>query len=59
MGRIHVGRQDLDQLQTRKMKGLKRRGMAADDDEDLALSTNGIDEEDEVVYKRPRRADSV
>ena len=59
MGRIHVGRQDLDQLQTRKMKGLKRRGMAADDDEDLDLSTNGIDEEDEVVYKRPRRADSV
>ena len=24
MGRIHLGRQDLDELQTRKMKGLKR-----------------------------------
>lgn len=23
-GRIHLGRQDLDELQTRKMKGLKR-----------------------------------
>ena len=24
MGRIHLGRQDLNELQTRKMKGLKR-----------------------------------
>ena len=31
-GRIHLGRQDLTQLQTRKMKGLKRqRGDEADD----------------------------
>lgn len=27
MGRIHLGRQDLDELQTRKMKGLKRSRM--------------------------------
>lgn len=37
-GRIHVGKQDLGRLQTRKMKGLKRgRGdevRGADDDED-------------------------
>ena len=57
MGRIHVGRQDLDQLQTRKMKGLKRKGIA--DDYDLALSTNGVEEEEESEIKRARRADSV
>lgn len=34
MGRVHVGRQDLGQLQTRKMKGLKRsRDVASDNDE--------------------------
>lgn len=39
MGRVHVGRQDLDRLQSRKMKGLKRgRG----DEVDVAdLVTNG------------------
>ena len=32
MGRIHLGRQDLDELQTRKMKGLKRsRDVEVDD----------------------------
>jgi hypothetical protein len=31
LGRIHVGVQDLRKLQTRKMRGLKRR---ADDDKD-------------------------
>ena len=56
MGRIHLGRQDLSQLQTRKMKGLKRKGMPADD-YDVALNTNGVDEESEM--KRARRADSV
>jgi ribosome production factor 2 len=39
LGRIHLGRQDLSQLQTRKMKGLKRgRGDdASEDDEPLAV----------------------
>ncbi|KAI1505264.1 Brix domain-containing protein-like protein [Biscogniauxia marginata] len=33
LGRIHLGRQDLGELQTRKMKGLKRnRDLEADDD---------------------------
>ena len=39
MGRIHLGRQNLDDLQTRKMKGLKRsrdvnldEGESAEDD---------------------------
>ena len=39
MGRIHLGRQDLSELQTRKMKGLKR-------NRDVDLETNGIGEED-------------
>lgn len=34
-GRVHVGRQDLDRLQTRKMKGLKvRRDADADEEEE-------------------------
>ena len=32
VGRIHVGKQDLSQLQTRKMKGLKRSRDVADDE---------------------------
>ena len=57
MGRIHLGRQDLNQLQTRKMKGLKRKGYASDED-DLSVGTNGAVEE-EVQLKKARRADSV
>ncbi|GKT89660.1 BRIX domain-containing protein [Colletotrichum tofieldiae] len=33
MGRVHVGRQDLGELQTRKMKGLKRSRDVASEDE--------------------------
>ena len=40
IGRIHLGRQDLNELQTRKMKGLKR-GRATDAEED------GAEEEEE------------
>ena len=32
LGRIHVGVQDLRKLQTRKMKGLKRRAGESDDE---------------------------
>ncbi|KAH8910514.1 Brix-domain-containing protein [Coniochaeta sp. PMI_546] len=51
LGRIHLGKQDLKELQTRKMKGLKR-GRADEDDDD---EFNGI--EDEVVSEdeRPKR----
>lgn len=39
LGRIHLGRQDLSELQTRKMKGLKRsRDM---DDVDEAMTDAG------------------
>jgi len=49
-GRIHLGRQDLDTLQTRKMKGLKR-GRDLEDDEDMMgaeddLEPSDIDMED-------------
>lgn len=43
MGRIHVGKQDLKELQTRKMKGLKRSRDVADDD---TMDTNMSDDED-------------
>jgi ribosome production factor 2 len=33
LGRIHVGNQDLRKLQTRKMRGLKRR--AGDEDDEM------------------------
>ncbi|KAI9838702.1 MAG: hypothetical protein M1819_005016 [Sarea resinae] len=53
MGRIHLGRQDLGDLQTRKMKGLKRgRGVAADEGDDATL----VEEEEEVeAEETPKR----
>ena len=36
IGRIHLGKQDLSQLQTRKMKGLKRSRDVADDESAFA-----------------------
>ncbi|KAH6604754.1 valyl-trna synthetase [Trichoderma cornu-damae] len=44
MGRVHLGKQDLGQLQTRKMKGLKR---SRDD---------AVEPEDIVVDDEPKRA---
>ncbi|GIZ40734.1 hypothetical protein CKM354_000406200 [Cercospora kikuchii] len=38
IGRIHTGRQDLSQLQTRKMKGLKRSRDVPDDSSDVDMS---------------------
>ncbi len=38
MGRVHLGRQEIDKLQTRKMKGLKRTREVEDIDDDLAMS---------------------
>ena len=42
IGRIHLGRQDLNELQTRKMKGLKR-------DRDVYPQENGAKEKEDVV----------
>lgn len=57
IGRIHTGRQDLSQLQTRKMKGLKRsRDVPDDDDGDVAMSDdeNGGVPLTTTEKKRPR-----
>ncbi len=48
IGRIHLGKQDLKELQTRKMKGLKRSRDVADEEEDE-------DEEDIVSDEEPAK----
>jgi ribosome production factor 2 len=53
IGRIHLGKQDLKDLQTRKMKGLKRSRDVVDDAED-AMEDDDVISDDEV--KKPRRA---
>ena len=61
IGRIHLGRQDLNELQTRKMKGLKRgraidaEGDGAEEDEDVISEDEG-NVENGVELKRPRLA---
>jgi ribosome production factor 2 len=60
-GRVHLGRQDLGMLQTRKMKGLKRSAIDEDDDDDENGEMDDsmeIDEisEDEELHKKPRLA---
>ena len=44
LGRVHLGKQDLSQMQTRKMKGLKR---SRDD---------GIEPEDIIAEEVPKKA---
>jgi ribosome production factor 2 len=57
IGKVHLGRQDLSVLQTRKMKGLKR---SAVDDDKNEQTDDGMDideiSEDEELYKKPRLA---
>lgn len=53
IGRVHLGRQDLGGLQTRKMKGLKRRNGMDDDNEDVDMMDVDQGPEDEA-NKRPR-----
>lgn len=54
LGRIHVGRQDLGQLQTRKMKGLKRSRDVVDKDFDDAME--GTSEDGGVTVDSEKRA---
>ena len=54
IGRVHLGRQDLSQLQTRKMKGLKR---THDDLEDEEVETNGNGEIEEDVVSQDEDED--
>ncbi|KAJ5899867.1 Ribosome production factor [Penicillium taxi] len=62
IGRVHLGKQDLNELQTRKMKGLKRRaGIESDDDEDeedfemVDVDEIMEDSEEEESHKRARK----
>ena len=63
IGRIHLGRQDLSELQARKMKGLKRgrgrnmdaEGDGAEEDEDVIIEDED-DVENDMQLKRPRLA---
>lgn len=50
VGRIHLGKQDLSQLQTRKMKGLKRSRDVPDNEDAFA----GAD--DEVVFEASKKS---
>jgi ribosome production factor 2 len=59
VGRVHLSRQDLGQLQLRKMKGLKRNAALSDEDEEE--QQEGIDHEMELdeapgneITKKPR-----
>ncbi len=54
VGRIHIGKQDLSALQTRKMKGLKRSRNVADDEEAFAGADDGINFVPEGAEKRIR-----
>ena len=61
IGRIHLGRQDLSELQTRKMKGLKRsrddmstrvevkNGKDAADEDDASEGDDATDEDDAMA----------
>ncbi|KAF9920778.1 rRNA-binding ribosome biosynthesis protein rpf2 [Linnemannia zychae] len=46
VGRIHLGKQDFEKIQTRKMKGLKKRS-AADEEEDSSDKKQRVDDSDE------------
>ncbi|RDW84336.1 brix-domain-containing protein [Coleophoma cylindrospora] len=46
IGRIHLGKQDLSELQTRKMKGLKRSRDVVDDDFDDEMEDEVVSEEE-------------
>ena len=58
IGRIHLGKQDLSELQTRKMKGLKRgRDTDAEDKvEDDEISMVSEDEAEASDAAEPKRA---
>ena len=53
MGRIHLGRQNLDLLQTRKMKGLKReRDVNVEEPEEMEIDDEDDESEGGVPVKK-------
>lgn len=58
LGRVHLGKQDLKGMQTRKMKGLKRRaGGESDEEPDVNdMEVDEVDEdEEEESHKKARK----
>lgn len=56
IGRVHLGKQDLSRLQTRKMKGLKRRaGIDSDSDDDDADKMDVDQKSGDEARKKPKR----
>ena len=54
--KVHVGKQDFGDLQTRKMKGLKRgRNEDDDDDEEAGVEDSASEDDDEVEEKTPKK----
>ena len=47
LGRVHLGRQDLSKLQSRKMKGLKRRREVENEDGSDVLDMEDVISQDE------------
>ncbi|PGH07748.1 hypothetical protein AJ80_07953 [Polytolypa hystricis UAMH7299] len=56
IGRVHLGKQDLGGLQTRKMKGLKRRA-GVESDEDVDMMDVDVDEISEDEGRKKARTD--
>lgn len=55
LGKIHMGKQDLRTMQTRKMKGLKRsRDVEEDADDKTDVETDNDDMQDPTSPKRSR-----
>lgn len=54
IGRVHLGRQDLSGLQTRKMKGLKRRAGVEEDDSDVDMMDADIILDEDEKNKKAR-----
>lgn len=46
-GRIHLGKQDLNKIQTRKMKGLKKRGAEEEDTEESSAKKQKVEGSDD------------
>ncbi|KAF3086387.1 rRNA-binding ribosome biosynthesis protein rpf2 [Orbilia oligospora] len=59
IGKVHVDRQDLGKLQTRKMKGLKKRGRDESEgerDDDVEMDDDDVEMGDNVPEISPKRA---
>ncbi|KAG9244192.1 Brix domain-containing protein-like protein [Calycina marina] len=56
LGRIHIGKQDLKELQTRKMKGLKRSRDIQESEDELEIDVMSDAEEAPIKAKKVKKA---